>query len=123
MVKKKLIFNPITQKSQKLDPYGKAAQKIYQYRIEKLNDDSNDVLRFVPKLIYRSGDFIKLDETPINYLRKIIKPQITTAEQSDNGYEIQLDMDKMNDKIDDLLKLIRPIGDKLYYLKSAGGRV
>ena len=96
---KKLMWNPIKKKNQKLDEYGSAARKIYKYRIKTLGEDSKDVLEIHPKLIFRDGILMKLKMSPKDYIRKKIQPQIILAEQSDETVTIPVSMEKMNDNL------------------------
>lgn len=89
------IYNPITNKDTKIDPYGRTAKKIYKYMFETVGAPPEDILP--DDLTYLNGRFIKVkpavstsnvrritynqvkatykkaDDNSMSYLRKVMK--------------------------------------------------
>ena len=52
------IYNPITNKDTKVDPYGRTAKNIYKIYIDELKSDPTTILP--DNLTYLNGRFIKI---------------------------------------------------------------
>ena len=81
MENKQLIYNPFTDKTSKIDPYGRTAKKIYKYLIEQGNDADN----ILPTdLTLVNGRFKKI-KTVVDFenVRRITYSQIPKDEDGD----------------------------------------
>jgi len=78
MTSKIKIYNPITEKQTKVDPYGRTAKNIYRIYIDDLGSDPTTILP--PNLTYNNGRFIKV--TPVEDTKNVRR--ITYAKVRDD---------------------------------------
>lgn len=73
------IYNPITNKETKIDPYGRTAKKIYKYMFETVGAPPEDILP--DNLTYLNGRFIKVKPVvSTSNVRRITYPEVKAAD-------------------------------------------
>jgi adenylate kinase family enzyme len=78
MTSKINIYNPITEKETKVDPYGRTAKNIYRIYIEDLKTDPASILP--DNLTYNKGRFVKVSPVEdVKNVRRITYNQVRTA--------------------------------------------
>ena len=74
------IYNPITNKETKVDPYGRTAKKIYKFMFETVGAPPEDILP--DDLTYLNGRFIKVKPVvSTSNVRRITYPQVAAVDK------------------------------------------
>ena len=115
MTSKINIYNPITEKQTKVDPYGRTAKNIYRIYIEDLGSDPATILP--DNLTYNNGRFVKV--TPVEdtkNVRRITYAKVKADVDNDNntfGYFKKL----LKSYAGQTIKVVKRYSDFEYYFE------
>ena len=111
------IYNPITEKESKIDPYGRTAKKIYKYLINS-GSDADTVLP--DNLTYNNGRFIRVKPVEdVTNVRRITYQQVKST-VDDNDSTMTFFRSIMKSYQGQTIKLVKRYSDSEFDINDDG---